>query len=45
VLALVRLDKHGQSNREDGFELGLELFLDGVAALRRRRASLDRVKG
>jgi hypothetical protein len=45
VLALVRLDKHGQPDQEDRFELGLELFLGGVAALRRRRASLDRVKG
>jgi len=44
VLALVRLDEDTQSNREDGFELGLELFLGGVAALRRRHASLDRVK-
>jgi AcrR family transcriptional regulator len=44
VLALVRLDEETQSNREDGFELGLELFLGGVAALRRRHASLERVK-
>jgi TetR/AcrR family transcriptional regulator, tetracycline repressor protein len=44
VLALVRLDDHAQANRDDGFELGLELFLGGVAALRRRHASLDRVK-
>jgi TetR/AcrR family tetracycline transcriptional repressor len=39
VLALVRLDEGGES----GFELGLELFLGGVAALRRRAGSLDRV--
>jgi AcrR family transcriptional regulator len=45
VLALVRLDEHTPSSREDGFELGLELFLGGVAALRRRHASLDRVNG
>lgn len=44
VLALVRLDEHSQVDEDDGFELGLELFLGGVAALRRRRASLDRVK-
>lgn len=44
VLALVRLDEHSQSDEDDGFELGLELFLGGVAALRSRRASLDRVK-
>jgi AcrR family transcriptional regulator len=44
VLALVRLDDETQSNREDGFELGLELFLGGVAALRRTHASLERVK-
>jgi hypothetical protein len=37
VLALVRLESHGASREEDGFELGLELFLAGVAALRRKR--------
>jgi TetR/AcrR family transcriptional regulator, tetracycline repressor protein len=40
VLALVRLDEHD----ENGFELGLDIFLGGVAALRRKQASLDRVK-
>jgi AcrR family transcriptional regulator len=34
VLALVRLDSEGLSEEKDGFELGLELFLGGVAALR-----------
>jgi AcrR family transcriptional regulator len=43
VLTLVRLDEHTRSGHEHGFELGLELFLGGVAALRRRHASLDRV--
>jgi TetR/AcrR family transcriptional regulator, tetracycline repressor protein len=37
VLALVRLDAEETSEEGDGFELGLELFLGGVASLRRRR--------
>jgi hypothetical protein len=37
VLALVRLDSEGSPGEQDGFELGLELFLGGVAALRSRR--------
>lgn len=44
VLALVRLDDDRRSMQADGFELGIELFLAGVAALRRRPTSLDRVK-
>jgi hypothetical protein len=36
VLALVRLDSHDSSDGRDGFELGLEVLLGGVAALRRR---------
>ena len=38
VLALVRLDSVDAGD-EDGFELGLELFLEGVGSLRRKRAS------
>lgn len=37
VLALVRLDSEGSPGGNDGFELGLELFLGGAAALRRER--------
>jgi AcrR family transcriptional regulator len=44
VLALVRLDSESRPDQEDGFEVGVELFLGGVAALRRRPGSLDRVK-
>jgi TetR/AcrR family tetracycline transcriptional repressor len=36
VLALVRLDSEHASRETDAFELGLELFLAGVAALRKR---------
>jgi hypothetical protein len=45
VLALVRLDEENESDEKDGFELGLELFLGGVASLRNRQASLYRGKG
>jgi hypothetical protein len=34
VLALVRLDSAERRGGTDGFELGIELFLAGVAALR-----------
>jgi TetR/AcrR family transcriptional regulator, tetracycline repressor protein len=37
VLALVRLDSDRSPRDKDGFELGLDLFLGGVDALRSRR--------
>jgi AcrR family transcriptional regulator len=37
VLALVRLDSTEERDGRDGFELGLDLFLGGVAALRSKR--------
>jgi Tetracyclin repressor-like, C-terminal domain len=36
VLALVRLDSETSPGDKDGFELGLDLFLGGVDALRSR---------
>jgi hypothetical protein len=37
VLALVRLDPAERRDGKDGFELGLDLFLRGAAALRSKR--------
>jgi TetR/AcrR family transcriptional regulator, tetracycline repressor protein len=39
VLTLVRLDSAGDGEGEDGFELGLDLFLGGVAALRSKHVA------
>lgn len=39
VLTLVRLDSAGEAEGEDGFELGLDLFLGGVAALRSKHVA------
>jgi hypothetical protein len=39
VLALVRLDSAEGRDGKDGFELGLDLFLGGVAALRSKRVA------